>query len=481
MTGEREPPGAAKEESKAEATRRTVIVPLIIGFAILMQTLDSTVVATALPSMAVSLNEDPLSLNVALTAYLVGAAIFLPISGWAADRFGARTVFSAAIIVFALSSLASGLSQNLTQLIVARTVQGFGGALLMPVGRLVLLRTAPKAEFIRAISLLTVPALLGPVLGPPLGGLIVTISSWRWVFLINTPIALIGLVLVNLYIPNVREENAPTLDVRGLLLTAVALAGLAVGLGNLGRDQPPPQVVGALIVMGLVFSVFYLLHARRRRQPIIDLATFKVLTFRSTTLGGLFTRMTIGATPYLLALLLQVALGMSPLAAGLLTFAVAAGSLMMRTTAPPIIHRLGFKRLMIVNGVLTAGSLMLCATFEAETPHAVILLVLAGHGFLRGLQLTCLNALAYADLSGEQLSSGSTIMGITQQLAQSLGIGLCATVVQWFHMAGGAGPLSARDVSPAFIAIGAISLLSVLFFLRLPPNAGDEMTGRNVS
>ena len=476
MTGEVEPP--PRGAVAGEATRRTLIVPLIVGFAILMQTLDSSLVAVALPTMAEALNQDPLTMNLALTAYFVGAAVFLPISGWAADRFGARTVFSVSIIVFAVSSLACGLSQGLVQLIVARTFQGFAGAMLMPVGRLVLLRTAPKAELIRAVSVLTIPALLGPVLGPPLAGVILTVASWRWVFLINIPIAVAGLYFVNRYIANIREENAAKLDVRGFMLSAIALSGLAVGLSNLGRTEPPPAVAAALVVTGLVFSGLYFLHARRRLRPIIELSLFQVLTFRLTAVGGLFTRMTIGATPYLLALLLQVAFGMSPLAAGMLTFATAAGALLMRTTAMPIIRRVGFRRLMVVNGVLTGASLMLCAVFTPDTPHGLILLVLAGHGFLRSLQLTCLNSLAYADLESEQMSSGSTIMGIFQQLSQSLGIGLCATVVAWVHgMRGGGGVISTADVTPAFIAVAAVSLLSIPFYLRLPRRAGAEMIG----
>ncbi len=474
MTGEIEPAPPPKG-ADGEHARRTLIVPLIIGFAILMQTLDSTVVAVALPNMAVSLNEDPFTLNLALTAYIVGVAVFLPISGWAADRFGARRVFSISIVVFALSSLACGLSQDLVQLVAARTVQGFAGSMLMPVGRLVLLRTAPKAELIRAISVLTIPALLGPVLGPPLGGLIVTVSSWRWVFLINIPIAVAGLFLVNRFISNVREENPAKLDVTGFLLLAVALAGLAVGLGNLGRPEPPPQVAGALVAIGLVFSGLYIRHARRHPRPIVQLSLFRVLTFRNTTLGGLFTRMTIGATPYLLALLLQVAFGMNALAAGMLTFATAAGALMMRTTATPIIRRFGFRRLMVVNGVLTAASLMLCAAFRPDTPHLLIVAVLAGHGFLRSLQLTCLNALAYADVAEAQMSSGSTLMGIAQQLSQSLGIGLCATAVQWIHASRGGGPITFHDVAPAFLIVAGVSLLSIPFYLRLPKDAGAQM------
>lgn len=475
MTEEGEPSPRAEARSGADATRRTLIVPLIVGFAILMQTLDSTVVAVALPAMARSLGEDPLTMNLALTAYLVGAAVFLPISGWAADRFGARTVFSVSIVVFALSSLACGLSQNLPQLVIARTIQGFAGAMLMPVGRLVLLRTAQKAELIRAVSVLTVPALLGPVLGPPLGGLIVTVASWRWVFLINIPIALLGLVLVNRFIANVRDENPAALDLVGFALSALALGGLAVGLGNLGRPQPPPELAIGLALGGLFFGGLYILHARRKARPIVEMSPFRMLTFRNTAAGGLFTRLTIGATPYLLALLLQVAFGMSALAAGLLTFATAAGALMMRISAGPIIRRVGFRRLMIVNGVLTAGSLMVCAAFRPDTPQLLILGVLAGHGFLRSLQLTCLNSLAYADLEAEQMSAGSTIIGIAQQLSQSLGIGLCATVVQWANAMGGGGAITTGDVAPAFIVISAVSLLSIPFYVRLPKGAGAQM------
>ncbi|MDB5471514.1 MAG: transporter [Caulobacter sp.] len=477
MDGEDEaaidPQAAAREHR-----RRTLIVPLIIGVAILMQTLDSTLVATALPAMAVALKQTPLTLNLALTAYLLGAAIFMPVSGWAADRFGARTIFSVAIVEFGLSSLCCGLSQDLTQLVAARLIQGCAGAMLMPVGRLVLLRTATKAELIQATSILTVPALLGPVFGPPLGGLIVTLADWRWVFLINLPIAAGGLFLVNRYIDNVREPDAPRLDVPGVILSALALSGMAIGLGNLGRDTPPMAVAIALAVGGVAFAVAYVIYAKRKPGPVMDLAPFGDVTFRLTIIGGLFVRPILGATPYLLALLLQVALGFSALTAGLITFATAVGSLLMRSTARPVIQRFGFKALLVGNAVFIALSLSACALVGAKTPHLVIIAILGVHGFLRAIQFTCMNALAYADLEPSQMSSGSTIMGLSQQLGQSLGIGLCATLVQWAQRSHGGGHLTPADIAPAFIAVSVVSLLSLPFFIGLPRNAGHSVSGR---
>lgn len=457
--------------------RTGLTLPLIIGCAVLMQTMDSAVVATALPSMARSLGEDALRLNLVLTAYILGAAVFIPASGWLADRFGARRVFLAAISVFALTSLLCALAQDLMQLTLVRTVQGAASAMLLPVGRLVLLRTAPKDQLLQAISIVTIPALIGPVLGAPLGGLVVTLASWRWVFLINLPIAAVGLVLVRRFVPELKEDDAPPLDIVGLVLSGLALAGLVLGLSSLGGGGLPAPVLALLLGVSVLSGLAYLVHARGRAQPVLDLALFREREFRLTTVGALFARLPLGATPFLLALLLQVGFGMSALSAGLLTFVTAVGALIVRGVVGPILRRTGYRRLLMVNGLLSALTFAACAAFRPQTPHLAILAALLVHGFLRSLQMLALNTLVYADLNSRQMSGATTLQGVLQQVAQAFGIGLAAAAVQGAMFARGSATIEAADVYPAFIAIGAVSLVSIFFFARLPAGAGEALSG----
>jgi EmrB/QacA subfamily drug resistance transporter len=451
---------------------------MIIGAALFMQTLDSTVISNALPTMARSLRQDPVTLNLAITAYLLSAAVFLPISAWVADRFGAKRVFRAAIIGFALSSLLCGVSQNLWELVGARMLQGLAGAMMLPVGRLVLLRSVPKSELVRAMSYLTMPALLGPILGPPIGGFIVTFSSWRWIFFINLPMGLLGVVLTTLFIPDVREAVREKLDVRGFILTGCGLAGLVYGFDNLGKAEQPFAVVAAMLVGGLLCGLLYVFHARRTPNAILDLSLLKIRTFTASTVGGLFSRLVIGASPFLLALLLQLGFGLSAFQAGLLTFAGASGALLMKTTARPIISLFGFKTVLIGNALMVAALSASYALFRVTTPHWILLLTLLIGGFFRSLQFTALNAMGYADVPQPQMSRASSLSSMFQQLAQSLGVGLAAILIHytiaWRH----SPKLSAADITPAFAIVAALSLIAIFFFVALPADAGAEVSGR---
>ena len=455
------------------------LLPMIIGAALFMQTLDSTVISNALPTMARSLHEDAVTLNLAITAYLLSAAAFLPISAWVADRFGAKKVFRAAIVGFALTSLLCGLSQNLAELVAARMLQGVAGAMMLPVGRLVLLRSVPKSELVRAMSYLTMPALLGPILGPPIGGFIVTYSSWRWIFFINLPMGVLGVVLTGLFIPNVREELRERLDIRGFILTASGLAGLVYGFDNLGRGSLPFTVVAAMLVGGAICAALYVFHARRTPHAILDLSLLEIRTFMVGAVGGLFSRLVIGASPFLLALLLQLGFGLSAFEAGLLTFTGAVGALMMKTTARPIIRRFGFKRVLIVNAVAVAALSASYALFRATTPHWILIATLLVGGFFRSLQFTALNALGYADVPQPLMSRASSLASMFQQLAQSLGVGLAAILIHytiaWRH----SPTLVAADITPAFAIVGGLSLIALFFFAALPADAGAEVSGRH--
>lgn len=457
------------------------IVPAIIGSALMMQTLNATVLSNALPTMARALHEDPLRLNLAITMYMLAAAVFMPISGWAADRFGAKRVFLTAMALYAVSSAACGLANSLLDLVLARVAQGIAGAMMVPVGRLVLLRTTPKNELVGAMSVLTMPALLGPVLGPPIGGFVVTFWDWRWIFYINLPIAAVGMALVFRFVPNVREQETSPIDWRGLLLTGFGMAGLIFGFENLGRGVLPMGLVLGFFFGGAACLGFYVLHARDNRHAILDLSLFRLQTFTASIVGGGFMRLAMGATPFMLALLLQLGFGMSPFQAGLLTFVSAAGALVMKTVAPPILRRFGFRTVLSVNAVITGVLFMAYGLFKPETPHAVIMVVLLIGGFFRSLQFTSLNGLAYAEIDQTRMSRASTMSSMAQQLVQSIGIGLAAMLLHAFMVAQGQTTLTAATISPAFLVVGALSFISLAFFLPLPRDAGDELNNRTPS
>jgi EmrB/QacA subfamily drug resistance transporter len=471
---------AVLNEGRDTALRGWVI-PAIIGMALMMQTLNATSINNALPAMARAMHVEPLRLNLAITMYLLASAVFLPISGWMADRFGAKKIFMVAMVSYALTSAACGFANNLPELVLFRLAQGCAGAMMGPVGRLVLLRTTPKSELVGAMSVVTMPALLGPVVGPVLGGAIVTFVSWRWIFFLNLPIAIAGVFLVRAFVPNVKEQDVSPIDWPGILLTGFGLAGLIFGFENLGRDVMPPAAVAGLFAGGFACLGLYWAHARRNPHAIIDLGIFRIATFRASVLGGAFFRLVPGATPFLLAMLLQVGFGMSAFAAGLMTFISAVGALVMKTTAPPILRRFGFRSVLIVNGLICAATYMIYAFFRIDTPHWIIMATLAFGGFFRSLQFTSLNGMAYADLEQAQMSRGTTTASMAQQFIQSVSVGLAATLLHFLMVRRGETHLTGATVAPAFAIIGAATLVSLYWFFRLPANAGDEMNNRGLS
>ncbi len=435
-------------------------------------------IATALPTIAHSLGETPLRLNVAITCYLLSLAVFIPISGWTADRFGARRVFSFAIVVFTLGSIACGISTTLPELVGARILQGMGGALMVPVGRLVLLRTVPKSELVRAMSFVSVPALIGPVMGPPLGGFIVTYASWRWIFFINIPIGILGIILVNLLVGDLKETGRRPLDRSGFLLTGVGLATLAFGFENVGRGALPSSAVIALLAIGAICLTLYVRHAGRVSHPIIDLSLFKIPTYASASIGGFLFRMGLGALPFLLPLMLQVGFGLSALHSGLLTFASAAGAMLMKTSAVRILRTFGFRLVLVGDAVISAAFLFGYSLFRPDTPHFVIFLALLIGGFFRSLQMTSINTLGYADVPPAMLSRATSLSSMAQQLSQTAGVATAALLLHTALTLRGGTALAAPDFYPVFMAVAMISLLSVPFFLRMAPDAGAEVSGR---
>jgi len=463
------------------ATLRGWVVPLIIGSALLMQTLNATSINNALPSMARALRVEPLQLSLAITMYLLASAVFLPIGGWLADRFGAKRIFMVAMVGYALASAACGFANSLTELVVFRLLQGCAGAMMGPVGRLVLLRTTPKSELVGAMSVVTMPALLGPVVGPVLGGAIVTYISWRWIFFLNLPIAVVGFFLVRAFVPNVKEQDTMPIDWVGILLTGFGLAGLIFGFDSLRGNVLPAPAVAGLFAAGLACLGLYWAHARRTPHAIIDLAIFRIATFRASVLGGSFFRLMPGATPFLLAMLLQEGFGMTAFAAGGMTFISAVGALAMKTTAPPILRRFGFRSVLVANGVICAATFMVYAFFRIGTPQWVIMTTLAVGGFFRSLQFTSLNGMAYADLEQAQMSRATTTASMAQQFMQSVSVGLAAALLHFLMKARGETHLTGPTVAPAFAIFGAATLVSMWWFWRLPRDAGDEMNNRKAA
>ncbi|NGM86715.1 DHA2 family efflux MFS transporter permease subunit [Parapusillimonas sp. SGNA-6] len=459
----------------AAESRSIRMIPFIVGCALFMQMLDATVVATALPVMAVSLDASVVRMNIAITSYLLAVAVFVPISGWAADRYGSRKVFISAIVLFMLSSLGCAASANIGQLVASRVAQGMAGAMMVPVGRIILLRTVPKTELLKAMSFLSLPALLGPVIGPPLGGFLVTYASWHWIFLINIPVGILGLLLILRYIPADLPVAPRRLDWIGFFLSGLSLATLVSGFEALGHRAMPMAQLLALIVTGLVSGILYVVHARRTPQPILDLSLLRTPTFAIATLGGNLCRFAIGASPFLLAILLQVGFGLSPFAAGMITFTSAVGAMIMKLVATPIIQRFGFKRVLVANAVLAGAFVALCGLFRADTPIWVMAVVLVAGGFFRSLQFTAVNTLTYADLGSEAMSRASSFAATAQQLGITLGVATAAVTLNLSMAWRGGAELAVVDVVWGFIVVGLITAGSLLSFLRLPANAGDHL------
>jgi EmrB/QacA subfamily drug resistance transporter len=454
------------------------IVPSIVGTALLMSSLNSSSVTTALPSMARDLAVEPLRLNIVITAYLLALVVFLPISGWLADRFGAKRILTVAILLFAAASAACGLAQTLTQLIGARLVQGCAGAMIAPVGRLILLRSTPRHELVGALSALTMPSQFGPLAGPLLGGAVVSFLSWHWIFYLNLPVALVSIFLVRAFVPDVPPQPVERIDVSGIALTGVGMGALIYALDNLLRDDVPAGLLAGCLTAAAIAMLLYWWHARGRTDVIVDLTLFGERTFRAAVVGGAFFRLIPGATPFLLAMLLQVSFGMSAFQAGLMTFMTAVGSLVMKTIAPPILRRFGFRRVLLVNGTISGAIFMSYALFTPGTPHALIMFALAVGGFFRALQFTSTSGLAFADMEDAQMGRATTTSAIVQQLVQSVSTALAAVLLYVLMTVQGAAKLETATVAPAFAVIGGLSLLSMLWFARLPADAGASMTTR---
>jgi len=454
------------------------IVPLIVATALFMENMDSTVISTSLPAIAAALGTNPLALKLAVTSYLLSLAIFIPASGWTADRYGTRNVFRAAIAVFVLGSIGCAASHSLQEFVLARIVQGMGGAMMTPVGRLIMVRSIDKRRLLNAMALVTIPALIGPICGPPLGGFITTYASWHWIFLINVPIGIVGMALASRFIANIRVERPDPFDFIGFLLSGCAIAGLAFGLSAMGLEFLPTSVVASLLAVGAVSAVGYLIHAGRTPAPILDLNLFRLPTFRASIFGGFLFRLGIGALPFLLPLLLQVGFHLTPFESGLITFTTALGSMFMKAAVASVLHRFGYRNVLIYNALISSAFLMACASFVQGMPFAAMIAILLSGGFFRSLQFTSINTIAYAEIEPAKMSRATAMVAAAQQLSLSTGVAVGALVVELTLRLRHSTSMGINDFPLAFLFVGLLSASAVFIFMRLPHDAGAELSGR---
>jgi EmrB/QacA subfamily drug resistance transporter len=443
-----------------------------------MEHIDSTVIATSLPLIARDLGRDPLVLKLGLSAYLVSLAVFIPVSGWFADRFGARPVFCAAIAIFMGSSMLCGFAGSFAFFVAARFLQGVGGAMMVPVGRIIIVKTVPRDELVTALNYLTIPAMLGPMLGPPLGGLITTYINWRWIFFINVPISLLGIVLALRFMQDVRETVVPPLDGAGFVLSATGLSLLMFGLSTINERVISHELAAACIVFGTAATVTHFRLARHKPVPLLDLSLFKVKTFWVGVGGGSLYRIGIAAISLVLPLMFQLGFGLNPLQSGMLTCAAAFGSLFMKSAIKFFLRLYGFRSVLFWNVFLASGSVAVMGLFTARTPHWLVFSVLLVGGCIRTLQFTGLNAIAYADIPDQDVSKATSLFATVQQLSLGMGVTIGAFAVQASSFLQGHKVVVAEDFWPAFLVLGIIVVSSVYSIRTLAPEAGADMAGR---
>ncbi|POT25089.1 MFS transporter [Citrobacter freundii] len=470
------------EQLAVENKRGLSLAALLVAGAFFMEFIDGTVIATALPDMAKSFGVQAVDLNIGISAYLITLAVLIPASGWIADRFGARKVFTLALAIFTLASVLCGLSESLESFVAMRILQGVGGALMVPVGRLAVLRTTPKHQLITAIATLTWPALVAPIIGPPLGGFITSYANWRWIFFINVPLGMLAIALALRFIPDIHDDERRPFDTAGFIATSVAMVSLVYAMELLGTQQPQGWLTAGLLALGTVTFLFALHHFRRAAWPMIRLDAMSVPTFRVTMYGGSLFRASISAVPFLLPLMFQVGFGMNAFHAGSLVLAVFVGNLTIKPATTPLIRWLGFKKLLLINGALNVLALLACALITPQTPVWVILLVLYLGGVFRSIQFTGVSTLAFADVPASQMSYANTLFSTATQLAVGLGISLAAIgirigdeISEWLAL----NTIPGIGFRLAFVAIAIICLVGMVDTLRLARDAGSAVSDKN--
>jgi EmrB/QacA subfamily drug resistance transporter len=456
-------------------------LPWLVATALFMEQLDATIVNTAVPAMAANLHATPLSLKAVVSSYILSLAVGIPVSGWMADRFGTRRVFGTAVIVFTLSSVMCGLSVNVPMLVAARTLQGLGAAMMMPVGRLAIIRTFPKSELLSAMNFVIIPALIGPLLGPTVGGLIVHWLSWREIFFVNVPVGLVALYLIHKHMPNYQGERRRPLDVIGLVLFSSGTALLSWLLEIFGEHRLDLTSEAVLLLLALCLLGAYVLHARQQDHPLLRLALFKVRTFRISVAGGFVTRLGVGGLPFLLPLLYQLGLGLPAWQSGLLMMPAAVAAMSMKLMSSKMLRRWGYRSVLAINTLFIGVTIGLFSLIDQGTWLGWIVALGLCQGFFNSLQFSSMNSMAYADIDTADSSMASTIASSMQQLSMSFGLAFGSLVVGWFL---GDVPQSDRlavmdALHHAFLTMAALTMLSSLSFWRLQPGDGDSVSKGN--
>ncbi|HYZ61831.1 MAG TPA: MFS transporter [Acetobacteraceae bacterium] len=454
-------------------------ITALVAAALFMENLDSTVIVTALPQMARSFGTDPVGLNIGVTVYTLTLAVLIPISGWMADRFGARRVFAAAIATFTAASVLCGFSQGQWSFIACRVLQGSGGAMMVPVGRLVMIRAAEKRDLVRLISYVALSSLLAPVVGPPVGGAVTTYLGWPWLFFLNVPLGLIGIWFALALISDERAACVPRFDLSGFLLCGGGAVCLTYGLELMGRRLTPWAAATVFIAAGLLLGALALRHLRRAEQPLLPLAALRIPTYGMTLRGGALFRISVTMVPFLLTTMFQLGFGLGPFASGLLTVPLFVGGVGMKIVTTRTLRRYGFRRVLLLNGALTALTILGCAALTPSTPYAVIAIVLFATGLTRSMQFSALNSLAFADVSREQTSGTNTLANVVQQLTLGFGIAAAAASVHLaalLHREAGTGP-TLMDFRAALVAAAVMTAVSTLDALALSRDAGSLVSG----
>lgn len=458
--------------------RTARLLPWLVAIAFFMQTLDGTILNTALPAMAADLAENPLRMQGVVIAYMLTVALLIPASGWLADRFGTRRIFCLAIVLFTLGSLFCAISSSLDQLVLSRVLQGMGGALMLPVGRLVVLRAYPRSEFVRVMTFIALPGLVGPLIGPTLGGWLVEYASWHWIFLINLPVGLLGGIVAYRFMPDLKSPERIRFDLVGFLLFGAAMVLITIALEGLGEMHMPHARVLLLFVIGLACLAAYWLRAGHVEKPLFSPSLFRTRSFAVGIFGNLFARLGSGALPFLLPLLLQLALGYSPAQAGMMMIPLALGAMLVKPLAKPLIDRLGYRRILIGNTLLLGSLIASLATLDGDTPMVLMLLQLSLIGVVNSMQFTAMNTVTLVGLSYQDASSGNSLLSVVVQLSMSLGVAAAGALIGGFTLPGAEGEAVLQAFQLTFLCIGGLSMVAATLFFQL--DSKQKMAARLV-